>query len=380
MRKRKWLLLLLYVAMVMMTLPITVLAEGEELVSEEFCPHHTVHTEDCGYLASQAEIPCDKGCTDMDGDGVTDHVEGCVYTPAVEGQPCAYSCSICSMQESQDLQDLQESAVTLHEPESLSWEGNKATWTAVQNASSYQVQLYYEGKESGAPVSVTGTEHTFPLTYAGTYTFTVQALGTGNYTDSSKATSGSLFSVSFVTNGAGAIDIQFIANGGNATAPTNPEKSGYEFGGWYSNSVLNEESKWDFGTATVTAPTTLYAKFISVPTYAVTIPASVELGGTVTVSASGVTIVEGSQLVVKLTDVQDFKLRTSEGAELSYGITKDSTPLSVGSNVLTVAGGIWDNTGSAMLTFSNPTTAIRYSGEYKGTVSFTVSIEEVSTP
>ena len=143
---------------------------------------------------------------------------------------------------------------------------------------------------------------------------------------------------------------------------------------------MNEESKWDFGTATVTAPTTLYAKFISVPTYAVTIPASVELGGTVTVSASGVTIVEGSQLVVKLTDVQDFKLRTSEGAELSYGITKDSTPLSVGSNVLTVAGGIWDNTGSAMLTFSNPTTAIRYSGEYKGTVSFTVSIEEVSTP
>ena len=36
------------------------------------------------------EVPCDKECTDTDGDGLIDHVEECAYTPTVEGQPCAH--------------------------------------------------------------------------------------------------------------------------------------------------------------------------------------------------------------------------------------------------------------------------------------------------
>ena len=96
---RKLLSLLLCAAMVITMLPATVLAEGEETVSEGLCKHHTEHTGDCGYRAAQAGIPCDKDCTDTDGDGVTDHVSDCAYTPAVEGQPCAYQCKICSGQQ-----------------------------------------------------------------------------------------------------------------------------------------------------------------------------------------------------------------------------------------------------------------------------------------
>lgn len=121
---------------------------------------------------------------------------------------------------------------------------------------------------------------------------------------------------------------------------------------------------------------TVTAQYVNAPTYTVTIPASVTLDSTATISAEGVNVVDRSSLVVKLTDAQGFKLTTNEGAELSYSITKDSTALSAGSTVLSVAGGIANNTGSAVLTFSAPTTAVKYSGDYKGTITFTVSIAD----
>ncbi len=139
--------------------------------------------------------------------------------------------------------------------------------------------------------------------------------------------------------------------------------------------------------------------YVNAPTYTVTIPATEELGGTATVSASGVNVVSGSCLVVTLSGTSgtgnNFKLTTAEGAELSYTITRaeqesggieisggsvsasgSNTSVTVGSTVLTVAGGTADSSGSTTLTFSAPTTAVRYSGDYKGTVTFTVSIED----
>ena len=126
------------------------------------------------------------------------------------------------------------------------------------------------------------------------------------------------------------------------------------------------------------ALTVSVSSYVNAPTYTVTIPATVELDGTATISASGVNVVSGSSLVVTLTDAQSFKLRTDEGAELSYTITKDSAPLGAGDTVLTVAGGTADSSGSVELTFSAPTTAIQHSGDYKGTVTFTITIEEGS--
>lgn len=59
---------------------------GEEKTS--LCTH--VHDETCGYAAPTAGIPCDKGCTDTDGDGIVDHVPDCAYVPASKGSPCAH--------------------------------------------------------------------------------------------------------------------------------------------------------------------------------------------------------------------------------------------------------------------------------------------------
>ena len=84
-------------------------AEVDPQDNTGLCPHHLAHTDECGYKAptegspcahkhdencgyaeAASEVPCDKGCTDTDGDGVIDHVGGCAYTPAVEGSPCTH--------------------------------------------------------------------------------------------------------------------------------------------------------------------------------------------------------------------------------------------------------------------------------------------------
>lgn len=60
-----------------------------EPVEGQPCNH--IHDETCGYVEARAEIFCDKDCSDLDGDGVIDHVEGCAYQPAVEGQLCTHT-------------------------------------------------------------------------------------------------------------------------------------------------------------------------------------------------------------------------------------------------------------------------------------------------
>ena len=83
--------------------------------------------------------------------------------------------------------------------------------------------------------------------------------------------------------------VTFETSGGSAVAPVtvdtkpaDPTKSGYTFGGWYKDSTL--QTPWDFANGTVTADTTLYAKWTanppapsyddSDPTYAVSTPAA----------------------------------------------------------------------------------------------------------
>lgn len=57
---------------------------------EEGSPCTHEHDETCGYVEGSAEVPCDKGCTDTDGDGVIDHAADCAWQPAVEPQPCTH--------------------------------------------------------------------------------------------------------------------------------------------------------------------------------------------------------------------------------------------------------------------------------------------------
>ena len=98
------------------------------------------------------------------------------------------------------------------------------------------------------------------------------------------------YTVTFETNGGSAVDPVTVDAGSTVTKPADPTKSGYTFGGWYKDSTL--QTPWDFANDTVTADTTLYAKWTanppapsydnSDPTYAVSAPAAEN--GSVTVS------------------------------------------------------------------------------------------------
>ena len=88
------------------------------------------------------------------------------------------------------------------------------------------------------------------------------------------------FIVTFVNEGTKTTET--IAKDAKLTAPAAPTKEGYHFGGWYKDSTL--QTPWDFANDTVTADTTLYAKWTANPpapsyddpdlTYAVSAPAA----------------------------------------------------------------------------------------------------------
>ena len=64
--------------------------------------------------------------------------------------------------------------------------------------------------------------------------------------------------VTFNSNGGSSVAAQTVDNGGKATKPTDPTRSGYTFGGWYTNSSCT--TAFDFNS-TVTSDITLYAKW-----------------------------------------------------------------------------------------------------------------------
>ncbi len=71
--------------------------------------------------------------------------------------------------------------------------------------------------------------------------------------------------VSFESNGGTAVDTQFIQSGSYATEPDPPPtKSGYEFGGWFTNRSLG--TAFDFSNTPITANERIYAKWIAVYT------------------------------------------------------------------------------------------------------------------
>ena len=67
------------------------------------------------------------------------------------------------------------------------------------------------------------------------------------------------YTVTFMGEGVD-IESQSVSNGNSAVAPENPERMGYDFGGWFTDNgtFVNE---WNFETDIVTQDTTLYAKW-----------------------------------------------------------------------------------------------------------------------
>ena len=114
--------------------------------------------------------------------------------------------------------------------------------------------------------------------------------------------------------------------------------------------------------------------------YTVTIPATVELGTTATIKAKDVILPNNKTLNVKVADDSVFTVSLYDGTNVvdtqTYTVTKeDKTEVTRGSTVLTAENGDTDKQTS--LTFNTPASTT-YSGEYKGTVKFTVSVDDKS--
>ena len=112
-----------------------------------------------------------------------------------------------------------------------------------------------------------------------------------------------------------------------------------------------------------------------VPTYTVTIPATVTLGETAKIEVENVVVEKGKQVEVALTNANDFKIATPEGAELTYTVKNGEAEVAEGDTVLTVnpADG---TTGEITLTFVAPT-SIQYAGTYTGSATFTIAVKDV---
>lgn len=129
------------------------------------------------------------------------------------------------------------------------------------------------------------------------------------------------YTVSFDTKGgAETIASQNVVRGGKASTPTPPTKTGYVFDGWYSSDTYNAGSKWDFASNTVSADTTLLAKWLSTDA-GIT---AVSLNGTAgTINGTDIAVVlpYGSTIP---TDASAVSVTTVTGAIASTPVTADT--------------------------------------------------------
>lgn len=134
------------------------------------------------------------------------------------------------------------------------------------------------------------------------------------------------YTVSFNTNGHGTAptDITDITSGTTITEPTAPTAEGFTFGGWYKEEDCTNQ--WDFSTDTVTANTTLYAKWTAQMTYILTIPA------TVNVSSSGYNAFENGIKISKLQNLEAGKdgLEVTASSENNWRLKDASNEISYG--------------------------------------------------
>ena len=82
--------------------------------------------------------------------------------------------------------------------------------------------------------------------------------GTGGGT-TGPVTPAKTYTVSFELNSGSGVTSQQVAAGAHIATPADPTRSGYVFAGWYADAALTQA--WNFSVQSVSAPTTLYAKW-----------------------------------------------------------------------------------------------------------------------
>lgn len=107
------------------------------------------------------------------------------------------------------------------------------------------------------------------LSDAGTIRVNLDSVNPGNDTDvmvsyiavckTADAPEEIYYTVSFDANGGSAVESQEVKEGEQAEEPEDPAREGYTFAGWYKDAAYT--AAWDFAADTVTADTTIYAKW-----------------------------------------------------------------------------------------------------------------------
>lgn len=158
--KRKLLSWLLVLCMVFTMVPTAAFAADPGAADSGLCAHHTQHDESCGYAPAQeategtAEIPCDKDCTDTDGDGEIDHAEDCAYTPAtegtpaVEGTPCGFVCTECAAAQEPVTEEPTVEEPAAEESATLTYDQVVALFEALPSADSITEETSDEDKQA----------------------------------------------------------------------------------------------------------------------------------------------------------------------------------------------------------------------------------------
>ena len=110
---------------------------------------------------------------------------------------------------------------------------------------------------------------------------------------------------------------------------------------------------------------------ISYPSYSIDIPSSIDLDEKLEIKANDVNLKEGSSLIIKLADDNDFTLINEDNVTITYLIKQDETILDNNDIILKVS----DGNISTFIEFELQDKPI-YSGTYTGTAMFTVYIDE----
>ena len=158
-------------------------------------------------------------------------------------------------------------------PKNVVWDATevgKATWSPVENATGYEVQLYLAAEDPanniayGNPITVTGgntTSYTFTIEQNFIqFAFSVKAIGANNQKSAATMSAAKKFdnvnadmlTVNFETDGGSTIAPKKVKKGAKLAEPTPPTKEGYTFVGWY-NSYTGEW--WDFNDPVYTSMT-----------------------------------------------------------------------------------------------------------------------------
>ena len=115
------------------------------------------------------------------------------------------------------------------------------------------------------------------------------------------------------------------------------------------------------------------------PTYTVTIPPTVIIGTSGTsaeISAADVVVEKGQYVSVTLAADNNFTVKTTEGAELTYTVTANGENIAAGGEILAVNPADGKN-GTATITFDIDESAIQYAGTYTGSATFTIAVKDV---